>query len=158
MAGIAGDAVALHHRVQAVAALIGRQRARQPDRAEHRRAEAPLDAPEFAPQKTVVKARVVGDEEPAGKARLDFVGDRLEWRRVGDHRLRDSREVLDGVRNSHARIHQRRVFLDDLAVLEQDDSRLDDPVARRMPARGFEIDAGNAACERLLSPGHRPAS
>ena len=100
----------------------------------------------------------MGDEEPAGKARLDLVGDRLEWRRVGDHRLRDARELLDGVRNACARIHERRVFLDDLAVLEQDDSRLDDPVARRMPARGFEIDAGDAACERLLSPGHRPAS
>ena len=154
----AGDSMAVHHGIEAVAALVGRQRAREAHRAQHRRAKAPLEASELAAQETVVEARVVRDEQPALDPRGDVVGDGREWRRVRDHGLGDAGELLDGVRDPRARIHERRVFLDHDAVLEQDDARLDDPVARGMTARGLEVHAGDPACECAFSRGHRPAS
>ena len=154
----AGDAVPVHHGIQAVAAFRRRERAREPHRAEHGRAKTPLEAPELAAQEAVVEARVVRDEEPALDPGRDVVGDRLERRRVRDHVLGDAGELLDGIRDAGAGIDQRRVLLDDLAVLEQHDAGLDHPVARRVPARGLEIHAGDPACERVLSRAHRPAS
>ena len=158
MARVAGDAVPEHDRVQVVAALIGCQRAREPHGAEDRRAKAPPGAAEFIAQEAVVEARVVRDEEPALDAGFDGVRDRLEGRRIGDHRVGDARELLDGVRDANARIHERRILLDDDAVLDEDDADLHDAVARRVPARGLEVHAGDPACEGAFSCGHRPAS
>ena len=152
------DAVPGHHRVQVVAALAGRQRAGKAHRAQHGRAQSPPEPPEFAAQEAVVEARVVRDEQAPLEARGDVLHDRGEGRRVGDHGFRDAGELLDGVRDPHAGVHERRPLLDDLAVLEEDDARLHDPVAPGVPARGLEVHAGDAACERALSRGHRPAS
>ena len=147
-----------HDRIEVVAALTGCQRAREPHGAEDRRAETPPGAAEFIAQEAVVEARVVRDEEPALDARLDRIRDRLEGRRVGNHRLGDAGELLDGVRDAYARIDQRRILLDDCAVLDEDDADLHDAVARRMPARRLEVHAGDPPASGAFSCGHRPAS
>ena len=69
MARLAVDAVAAHHRVEVVAAVVGRQRAREPHGAQDRRAEAQPGAAELAAQESVVEAHVVRDEEPPLEAR-----------------------------------------------------------------------------------------
>ena len=159
MARIAGDAVAPHHRIEIVAPLLRRQRAREAHGAEHRRAEAPAEPPEFVAQESVVEARVVRDEEAAGETGLD--GFSATASKGGASATMASVMPVNcwmAYGNAHARIDERRVFLDHFAVLHEHDAGFDDPVARGMTARGLEVHAGDPACEGLFSRGHRPAS
>jgi hypothetical protein len=110
--GVAERAVAVGHRqavaldqvVEAVAAVVGEQPARQLDGAQHLRPHVEPGAAEGGAQVAVVEARVVGDEEAAVEAVEDLVGDVGEARRVGDHVVVDAGEALDGGRGCATRV------------------------------------------------------
>ena len=58
--------------------LVRKQPARKPHRAQHARGEPALEARERVLQESVVEARVVRDEQRAGRARGNLVGDAAE--------------------------------------------------------------------------------
>ena len=64
--------------------------------------EGTLQLPERILEKAVVETRVVCDEEPAVKARQDFVGHRLKARRCGHHCVGDASQRLDEQRGRDA--------------------------------------------------------
>ncbi len=101
------QAVAVDQVVEAVAAVVGEEPARQLDGAQHLRALEP-GAAEGGAQVAVIEARVVGDEEAAVEAVEDFVGDVREAQHVGDHVVVDAGEALDGLGDARLRSHQRR--------------------------------------------------
>jgi hypothetical protein len=89
----------------------------------------------------------VRDEEPAVETATHLRADLGERRRRRDHRIVDSREVDDRLRYPHSRVHEAAPRVNDLAVLEQHDSDLDDAVPRGRPAGRLEIDARDCAVE-----------
>src|SRR6478609_7212785 len=85
MARLAADAVARDHAVEIVAALARIQALRQLHAADRARLEPDAGAVELTSQKPIVEARVVRDEDPAGEALAQLVGELGEGRRAGEH-------------------------------------------------------------------------
>ena len=145
MARRAHQAVALDQRVEAVAVMFGEQRARQLDRAQHRRRELAPDAGEGVLDEAEVEARAVGDEDTALEQRGDRVGHGFEGRRVGHHGVGDAGDLLDQRRNRLAGCDQALPARHHLAILDAQDGDLGDAVAHRMRTGALDIDDGKPA-------------
>jgi hypothetical protein len=71
---------------------------------------------EFVFQKTVIETRIVRDENPAGQARMNIVGQLGKGRRVFHHGIRDAGQRLDEFGNVRLRIDQAAPFLHAIIV------------------------------------------
>ena len=96
--------MALDETVKVVPRGVGQQAPRQLDRAQHLGSECLAQPPEFVLQKTVVEARVVGDENAARDPGRNLAGDVGKPRCLGDHRIAYSGERLNGGRDTAVRI------------------------------------------------------
>ncbi len=130
--------------VEAVAAMIGKQPARQLDGAQHLRPDVEPGAAQGGPQVAVVEARVVGDEEAAIEAVEDRVGDLGKGWRMGHHVVVDAGEALDVVGDARLGAHQRRP-LAHAVLVDLDDADLGDGFALGRAAGGLDVHEGEAA-------------
>ena len=132
--------MAVDQAVQAVAAVLGKQLARELDRAQHAREVGQVEASELGLEKTVVEARVVRDQDLVLQAR-EQVGRKLRERgRVLHHFVGDAGERLDEGRNALLRIHQLAPAAYELALDDFDQSDLGDALLGRTHAGGLEVE------------------
>ncbi len=128
--------------VEAVAAHVGTEAARQFECAQHSGRKRPAQTTEFMFEETVVEARVVSDEDAAGDPRSNFSRDVGERRRVGDHRVGDAGERLDRGRNAAARI-DKAAPLGYAVPVDTDDADFSYAINCRGHAGGFDVDEGD---------------
>ena len=99
------------------------------------------DALERLPQHAAVERRVVGDQHAARAAARQARGSTvLERRRAVDHRLRDAGEALDPAPQRHARAHQRRPAVVQLAAADQHRADLGQLARVAAEAVGLGVD------------------
>ena len=146
--GAAGQAVPFHHGVQPVAAQRRVHAPRQPDRAQHRRAQPQAGAAELVAQEAVVEARVVRDEQAPLEPGHHLARQVPEGRRVGDHLVGDAGELLDARRHPAPRVDERAPLLHHAAAVHQHDAHLDHPVVGRTAAGRLQVDAGEGTFEQ----------
>ena len=151
MSRVAAQAESLDQRVEVVTTLAGKEHARQPHRAEHRRREAITKAAELVAQEAVVESGVVRNEDAAIEAAANFAAQVLEARRSGDQMIVDAGELRDRGRDAATRVDETAPLLHHPAVIEQHDADLDDAVVHRGAAGGLEVDTGQrpAQADRL---------
>ena len=150
----AAEAVALHHRIEIVARILGKQPPRELDGAQHLRGEAQAGLEKLTAQERVVETRVVRHEHCAVQLVPDRGRNVGEARRVGHHLVADAREILDVFRDRAFGIHQRTPLLDELAIFQAQNADFGDPVVRRVPARRLQVDECQIL-RKVLSRGHR---
>src|SRR6266851_9621709 len=102
--------MALDQTVKVVPRGVGEQAPRQLDRAQDLGGECLAQPAEFVLQKTVVEARVMGDENAARDPGRNLAGDVGKPWCVGDHRIAYSGERLNGWRDTAIRIDQAAPF------------------------------------------------
>ncbi len=129
----------LHEAVQVVVLLPRVERPGQPDGAQTRGREGPVQPLKFVADEAVVEARVVRDEHAAVQQRPDLVPDLGEGRRPGHVRVRDPRQPLDHRRDAALRIHECRVRPHDRPGFHPHDPDLDDAVERGAAARRLHV-------------------
>ena len=164
----AGQAVPLHHRVQTVPRMLGKQAPRQFDRAQHGGREMNAGAPEFGPQEGIIEARIVSREHR--RHACGAIGRRAEGRRghgrraqasaqflendsrnLGEarralhHFVGDAGEALDVGGNQAFGIDQRAPFLDHGIAVDSDDADLGDAVIGRITSGRLQIDKNQIA-------------
>src|ERR1700674_1179790 len=142
--------MALDQTVKAVPRGVGKQVPRQLDRAQHLGGECPAQPPEFVFQKTVVEARVVGDENAARDPRCNLAGDVGKPRCLGDHRIAYSGERLNGGRDTAIRIDQAAPF-GGMAALDPNDADFGDPVIACGHAGGLQVYEGDRVGKHRIS-------
>ena len=101
--------------------------------------------PEIFFEKTVIKARVVGDEEatlhpPQGLSRHRFKG-----RRVSHHRIADAGQLFNEWRNPNTRIDQLLPLAHGAVGIDFNDADFGNAVVGGGGAGGFKIDEGEWA-------------
>src|ERR1700732_3810155 len=142
--------MALDQTVKVVPRGVGKQAPRQLDRAQHLGGECLAKPPEFVLQKTVVEARVVGDENAARYPRCNLAGDVGKPRRLGYHRITYSGEHLNGGRDTAVRIDQAAPF-GGVASLDPNDADFGDPVIACGQAGGFQVYEGDRVGKHRIS-------
>ena len=133
--------MALDQTVEVVPRGAGEQAPRQLDRAQHLGGERLAQPSEFVLQKTVVEARVVGNEDAARDPARNLAGDAGKRRCVGNHRIGDSGERLNGGRDAALGIDQAAP-LGSTAAVDPDDTDFGHPVAAGGYAGGFQVYEG----------------
>jgi len=131
--------MARNQRVEAVARFLRVELARELDRAQHAARIAQAGAPEFVPEKSVVEARVVRDEQLAFESRQQLRRDYLKSGRECHHVVRDPGHGLDHRRDSHAGVHERRPFAHEAPALHLDQTHFRDAVVHRVGAGRFNV-------------------
>ena len=134
--------MALDQTVEVVPRGVGEQAPRQLDRAQHLGGERLAQPSEFVLQKTVVEARVVGDEDAARDPGRNLAGDVGKRRCARHHRMGDSGERLNGGRDAAFRIDQAAPF-GRAAPVDPDDTDFGHPVAAGGHTGGFEVYEGD---------------
>ena len=142
VAGSAHEAMAFDQRIEPVTVVLGKQRPRELDGAQHRRVERLADAAEFVLDETVIEARVVGDENAIVEKRTDAVRQLGKSWRIGDHCVGNADQGLDIRWNRPARIDQAGPAFDKLTVFDPQDRDFGDPIDHRIGAGGFNVDKG----------------
>ena len=109
------------------------------------RGEPSLEPCEGVLEKAEVEAGVVRHEHGTGKPCGELVGEARKAWGAPDHRIGDSGQRLDGGRDRHFRVDQRRPFLDPVATgcsvrFYANDADLADAVPSRMGPGGFQVD------------------
>ncbi len=153
MAIVRGQVMALDQTVEVVLRGVGEQAPRQLERAQHLGGECLAEPREFVLQKTVVEARVVGDENASRDPRRNLAGDVGKPRCVGDHRVGDAGERLNGGRDAAFRIDQATPF-GGAAPVDPNDTDFGHPVTGCSHAGGFQVDEGDRVREHR-SKNHR---
>ena len=153
------EAPALDQRVEVVPVVLGEERARQANRAQHRRRELLAHATELVAHEPVVEAGVVRDEqaplEPARgppTRRSSNVGASATISLVMPVKL-----SMDGGMRWHG-IDEAAPLLDDRAVVEQHDADLGDPVLRGRAAGRLEVDARDRPAQHGRAERDRPGA
>ncbi len=118
------------------------QRARQPYRAQVRRAPFAPGARELPPDESIVESHVVRHEHATFEPGAQFPRNVVEGRRVGEHVVVDAGERRDAVRNAPARIHQALPFELELVTAHADHGHIDDAVPVERAAGGLDVDEG----------------
>jgi len=144
------QAVALDQTVQVVAAVFGKELARELGRAQHARAVGHAQARKFALEKTVVEARVMRDEQLALEALEQSRRELLEPGRMLHHLVADAGERLDERWNALFRIYQLAPAVHAFAVGHLDQADLGDALMCRNHAGGLEVEED----QRLGEHGH----
>ena len=152
------EAPSLDQRIEVVTIVLGKERPRQANCAEHRRRELLANAAELAAHEPVVEAGVVRNEEAPVEPRPDLGAQVVESGGVGDHLVGDAGEALDGRRDALAGIDETAPLPDDGAVVEQHDADLGDPVLGRRPPGRLEVDARDRPTQHGRSERGRPGT
>ena len=104
------QAVAQDQGIQVVPRMLRIKAARELHGTQHGRAKVDAQAFELSLEKTVVKTRVVRNEQPALQTREQILCNLGKTRRVGHHLVADACEVDDEVADARLRIHQAAPF------------------------------------------------
>jgi hypothetical protein len=139
VARLAFDAVTRHQRIQVVARLARVELARELDRAQHPAGVAVAGAPELVPEKAVVEAGVVRDQQLALQPRQQRRGKLGEGGREGNHVVGDAGDGLDRGRDAHAGIHQGGPLGGAPARRDLDQADFGNAVVDRVGAGGLEV-------------------
>ena len=133
------DGVAREQRIQTVTMMFREQLARQFDGAQVARPETDTEAQEFAFEKSVVEARVMGDEQPAAQLFKHKRGDVREARRRCHHCRIDPGQSGNEWRDRTVRIDQRAPF-PNAGTVDLNEADLDDAVVGKVRPGRLQID------------------
>ncbi len=142
---------ALDDRVERMRRSVRVQIAAEPHRAQCLRSVRKPGAAELRPQKSVVEARVMRDEDRTFEAveqRMRYIGER---RRRSHHFVRDARQPLNLRRDRYAGVDQRGPFVDPHGTAIEIDSHhadLGHTLAPGARSGRLDIDEGKTGSER----------